>query len=164
MANHKLSKLLSASLAALSLTNPIISALPPQKTANTKKQPQTEENTQTTESTAWNHIKKHAIAYSVGAGATIGGLVWGAYKLLGNNNSQSQPPRVSSRPEEELTLNENDPIDPNDPITPVNPEECVRAISQARWLTGNQWFDRLCGDADLRDYLDHMNNYSQILG
>lgn len=129
--NHKLSKILSASLATISLANPIISAAPPQKTTNSKAQTQTEENTQTTESTAWDHIKKHAAEYTIGAGVTIGGLVWGAYKLFG---------------EEPL------PFDPNDPIVPIRPREVIEAVSNAPRLTCDDWFTRLCGNENLNEY------------
>lgn len=142
LTNHNLSKILSTSLATISLANPIISAAPPPKATNPKVQTQTEGNTESKTNTALEHVKKHAAEYAIGAGVTIGGLVWGAHKLLGGSNP-----------------NENDPINPNDPITPVNPEECVRAISQAQWLTGDQWFHKLCGNVDLNDYLGHINNY-----
>ena len=164
LTNHNLSKILSTSLATISLANPIISAAPPPKATNPKVQTQTEENTESKTNTALEHVKKHAAEYAIGAGVTIGGLVWGAHKLLGGSNpgdtTADRPGSEPADPQDDLTLNENDPINPNDPITPVNPEECVRAISQARWLTGDQWFNKLCGNVDLNDYLGHINNYS----
>ncbi len=140
LTNHKLSKLLSASLATISLTTPIISATSHQKITNTKTQ--AKKNIQATGSSAWDRFKNYAIEYTIGAGATVGGLVWGAYKLFGDNISEL--------------------IDLNDFNPTFNPQDLINSVSDTKQISIDNWFDKLCSDVNLDDYSQQRNNYCEL--
>lgn len=142
LTNHNLSKILSTSLATISLANPIISAAPPPKATNPKVQTQTEENTESKTNTALEHVKKHAAEYAIGAGATVGGLVWGAYKLFGDNISEL--------------------IDLNDFNPTFNPQDLINSVSDTKQISIDDWFNKLCSDVNLDDYSQQRNNYCEL--